>query len=64
MTIFPVSMGIFGFVFIECLLSSPLCFICLLSKLLNLFGFQGNKKGIYQKKFKKKKILFRNHKVD
>ena len=29
----------------KCLLSSPLRFICLLSKLLNLFGCQGNKKG-------------------
>ena len=29
----------------KCLLSSPLRFICLLSKLLTKFGCQGNKKG-------------------
>ena len=42
--IFLVSMGIFDICFTEMFIS-PLRFICLLSKLLNLFGCQGNKKG-------------------
>ena len=33
------------FIFTEMLLSSPLCFICLLSKSLNLIGCQSDKKG-------------------
>ena len=46
----------------KCLLSSPLRFICLLSKLLNLFGCQGNKKGKFKKEMLKN--LLRNYKVD
>ena len=32
----------------KCLLRSPLCFIWLLSKLLNLIGYQGNKKVYFR----------------
>ena len=43
---FSVSMGIFGkFVLQKCFLSSPLRFIRLLSKLLNLIGCRGGKMG-------------------
>ena len=44
--IFSVSLGIFGFFFLQnCLLSSPLRFIRLLSKSVNLIGFRRGKKG-------------------
>ena len=46
LTIFSVSLGIFGFFFLQkCLLSSPLRFIRLLSKSVNLIGCRGGKKG-------------------
>ena len=48
------------FILQKCLLSSPLHFIWLLSKSLNLIGCQGDKKG----RFKKKKVKnLKNHKV-
>ena len=47
----------------KCLLSGPLRFICNLSKLLNLFGCQGNTKGKFEKKMLKN-LLLRNQKVD
>ena len=43
--IFSVSLGIFGFFLQKCLLSSPLHFIRLLSKSLNLIGCRRDKKG-------------------
>ena len=43
---FSVSLGMFGLLFLQkCLLSSPLCFIRLLSKSVNLIGCRGDKKG-------------------
>ena len=45
----------------NCLLSSPLRFIWLLSKSLNLIGCQGDKKGKFRKNVKG--LLLRNHKV-
>ena len=44
-TIFSVSLGIFGIFLQKCLLSSPLRFIRLLSKSVNLIGCWGCKKG-------------------
>ena len=47
----------------KCLLSSPLCFIRLLSKSMNLIGCRRGKKGsIFVKMFKN--LLLRNHKGD
>ena len=60
MTIFSVSMEIFGFFLQKCLLSSPLRFIRLLSELLNLIGCRGGKKGF----LKNVKKVLRNRKVD
>ena len=40
-----VSLGIFGFFFQKCFLSSPLRFIRLLSKSVNFIGCQRGKKG-------------------
>ena len=42
---FSVSLGIIGFFLQKCLLSSPLRFISLLSKSVNLIGCWGSKKG-------------------
>ena len=42
---FSVSLGIFRFFLQKCLLSSPLRFIRLLSKSVNLIGCWGGKKG-------------------
>ena len=43
---FFVQLGIFGFFFLQkCSLSSPLRFIRLLSKSVNLIGCRGGKKG-------------------
>ena len=42
---FSVSLGIFGFFLQKCLLSSPLRFIRLLSKSVNLIGCRRGKKG-------------------
>ena len=42
------------FLFLQiCLLSSPPCFICLLSKFLNLIGCLGDMKGNFLKNVKK-----------
>ena len=41
---FSVSLGIFGFSLQKCLLSSPLRFIRLLSKSVNLIGCRGDKR--------------------
>ena len=47
--------GYFWILFLQkCLLSSPLRFISLLSKSLNLIGCQGDKKGKFRKKNVKK----------
>ena len=45
-----VSMEIFGMFLHKCLLSSPLYFIRLLSKSVNLIGCQGHKKGLFSQK--------------
>ena len=45
--IFFVQLGIFGFILQKCSLSSPLRFIRLLSKSVNLIGCRGGKKGQY-----------------
>ena len=42
--------GYLDFFFQKYLLSSPLCFIRLLSKLVNLIGCPGDKKGQFHKK--------------
>ena len=61
MKFFSSHWGYLEFIFIQkCLLSSPLRFVCLLSKLL-LFGCRGKTKG---KKKKLKYLLLRKHKVD
>ena len=62
MTVSTVSLEIFEFLSQICLLSSPPCFICLLSKLLNLIGCWGHMKGKFLKNIKKN--LLRNHKGD
>ena len=59
LTFVSVSTRIFGKVLQKCLLSSPLCFIRLLSILLNLIVCQ----GFMLKKIKKKHLLL-NHKVE
>ena len=46
---FSVSLGIFGFYLKKCLLSSPLCFIRLLSKSVNLIGCRCGKKVNFRK---------------
>ena len=46
----------------KCLLSSLLRFMCLLSKLLNLFGCKGHTKVNFRKTVKN--LLLRNHKAD
>ena len=62
--IFSVSIEIFRFYFYtNVFLSSPLGFIWLLSKSLNLIGCQGDKKGNFRKK-NVKNLLHRNHKLD
>ena len=47
--IFSVSVGIFDFSQ-KCLLSSPIRFISVLSKSLNLIGCQGEKRANFRKK--------------
>ena len=42
---FCLNGDIWNLILQKCLLSSPLCFIWLLSKLVNLIGYQGDKKG-------------------
>ena len=52
LTISAKSLGIFEFFFLQKhLLSSPPCFIRLLSKSLNLIGWRGNIKGKFSKKY-------------
>ena len=53
---------IWNFFFQKCLLSSPLSFIRLLSKSVNLIGCRCGKKGPFVKMFKN--LLLRNHKGD
>ena len=62
--IFSVSLGLFGFFLLQkCLLSSPLRFIRLLFKSVNLIGCRGGKKGqFFVKMFKN--LLVRNYKGD
>ena len=53
LTISAKSLGIFDFFLQKCLLSSPPCFIRLLSKLLDLIGLRGDIKGKFSKKYSK-----------
>ena len=60
---FCLNGDIWSFFLQKCLLSSPLCFIQLLSKSVYLIGCQGSKKGsIFVKMFKN--LLLRNHMED
>ena len=47
------QLGYLDFFLQKCLLSSPLRFICILSKSLILIGCQGDKKGEFLKNIKK-----------
>ena len=53
MAIFAVSLLIFRFFLQKCFLSSPLWFIWILSKSLNLIGCHGNIKGKFSKNYSK-----------